>query len=146
MRFSKTAVWATGVLLMFCLLGIDREWFLLKSEKATGTVVDFYETGGRRSSQVHKIEFEYNGYIYAFWSTRFSSVKMEQKVPVIFNKNDPFDAYENSFAGFWLWGMIYIAIAFVPWSAASLSFIDSDEKLVVGWKKFRLEKINVPED
>ena len=142
MRLSKTAVWAIGVLIMLLILGINRGLFLMKAKYTTGESIGSQNYTGRRSGgRSFHVHFVYEGNNYYFWTSRFSSARSVMQIPVIFNPDDPEDAYENTFGGFWLWGLVYIAIAFVPWSAASLSFIGSDEQLVIGRKKFGLEKI-----
>ncbi len=135
---------------MLLVLGIDRGLFLLKAKHVEGNVINSYTSGsmgpGRVSSTSYQIEFEYEGYSYTFWTSRFSGTSRFGKSPVIFNPDDPMEAYQNSFGDFWLWGFIIVGIIFVPWSAASLSFIGKNERLVIGRKKFGLEKIAFTED
>jgi hypothetical protein len=147
MRLSKTATWLAGILIMFLLLGLDRGYVFLTSEKATGEVIGFHTNHGRKmSSSSPMISFDYDGYTYTFTSARFSYSVMGEQVQVLFDADDPTDVYENTFGGFWAWGFIYIAIALVPWSAAALSFVGSNERLVIGRKKIWLEKIHAKDE
>ena len=139
MRLTKTSAWATGILIMFLIFGINRGLFILTGETASGKISNYVNSGRKR---VPKIYFEFNGYGYSFLATRFSSANIADDIPIIFNPDDPEDAYENTFGGFWLWGIIYIAIALVVWSAASLSFIGDNERLVISRKKIGLEKVS----
>jgi hypothetical protein len=148
MRLTKTAVWALGITIMLLVLCINRGLFLAKAVHAEGTVISSKSlhqrshgiTSARRSVS-YQIEFEYEGYTYTFWTSSFTSSAHLNKTPVIFNPDDPTDAYQNSFGDFWGWGLIYIALAFVPWSAAALSFIGKNERLVIGRKKFGIVKV-----
>jgi hypothetical protein len=134
LQLSKTATWLAGIFILFFILGLNRGVFLLKAEHATGEVIGSQLHRRRAASRTYHVRFEHEGNSYTFWTSQFASCKKRAEVPVIFDPSDPENAYENSFGGSWLWGLIYIAIAFVPWSAAALSFIDSDERLVIGWK------------
>jgi hypothetical protein len=143
MRLSKTATWLSGIAIMFAIYGLNRGLFLLKAKHTWGDVLAtdyYYYRKSNTSSNSYQVQFFYDNRYYVFWSSQFSGRTYNNQVPVVFNPDNPNNAYEYSFGGFWLWGIIIIAIAFVPWSAASLSFIGSDERLVIGWKKFRVEK------
>jgi hypothetical protein len=143
MRLSKTAFWASGILILFFYLGLNRGMFLLDAKHTTGECIGSHQYTGRHSSggRSYNVRFVYEGSVYTFWTSRFASANRLTEVPVIFNPDDPEDAYEDSFGGFWLWGLIWVAIIFVPWSAAALSIVGSDERFVISRKKIGLEKI-----
>ncbi|HTL82633.1 MAG TPA: hypothetical protein VL651_13060 [Bacteroidia bacterium] len=131
--------------MIFIYLG-DRLWFLSSGECTLGEVVNFYDgiTGiggiGVRG-QKHVIQFSWQGKTFQFSTSILSSVRMMEKdIPVIFDPNNPLKAYEYSFPGFWAMGLLIIGIAIVPWSAISLSFIGTNEVLVLSRNKIGLEK------
>lgn len=142
MRLSKTAFWASGILVMFLVLGIHRGLFLLKAKSATGEVIGSETYGSSRTGTTRSchVQFMYEGRSYSFWTSHFSYASSYDEMPVIFNPDDPENAYENSFRGIWLGGLTWIGFIFIPWSAAALSIIGENERLVISWKKIGLEK------
>ncbi|MEO5643548.1 MAG: DUF3592 domain-containing protein [Bacteroidia bacterium] len=143
MRLSKITFWLSGIVLMFTILFLHRGFFLLSAKHTTGESIASHTYGSNRTGTTRTchVRFTFEGRDYYFWTSQFGSSENYSNFPVIFNPHNPANAYEDSFAGIWFSGLFWIGIFFIPWSAAALSFVGSNERFVISCKKFGLVKI-----
>jgi len=107
-----------GIIIISFLSLLQPFIFLIRSEKATGTVVrNFYEGNSKRSIIQYKIGKE----IYEFTSEENIYYEIGTKVSVVFIPSKPHKVKVNSFSGIWINTLIYVFFACSFWAAFILS-------------------------
>jgi len=99
-----------------------------------------YGKYGQSTTMIYtdEVSFEYGGKTYRVEIVTSSS--QSGFVRMLFSAFDPYDAYIYDPYTFWMSGLLYVAIGFVPLAAASFSFINKNERLLLSFQKIGLIK------
>lgn len=129
------------VLFIFCLLFLGKRIYHAAVYKHTkGTVTGFEIHKGRRFvKQYPIIEFEANGYRISFLAPSYmkETVYVDKLVEVIYDEDEPVNAYVNNFYGLWGNAFIYILPFFLFWTIVIIGkdFVPKRIRIFSSFKK-----------
>ena len=81
------------------------------------------------------ISFTFKNKVYEFNTVSNVEYSVGEKVPVIFKKENPGNAYVFSFLGFWYSGLIFTLVPLALWSAFALAFFHEEDKIFLSFFK-----------
>lgn len=80
------------------------------------------------------IKFTSENKVYYFTGTQFVNYDIDEKVPVIFLKDDPDTSYVYSFIGFWYSGLLWCLLPVMLYSAFVYAFIKKNQYIEIQLK------------
>ena len=121
----KKLLWiGVGIISFYYLL--NKFEFIFKSARTQGVVVGYADNGRVNAAS---IEFEVQSKFYYFEGQKNVEYDGGEKLPVIYLKEDPKQAYVFSFLGFWYTGLIVALIPLMLWCAFVLSFYRESDSI-----------------
>lgn len=126
---TKYFIFVSGLLLIAASYLAVKLPFILTAQKTTGVVYKNYIHGINKSdfgsTMSASIRFETADSIYTFLGPEGQPMQEGEVIPVMYNVNNPHEAYLNTFAGYWLNDLIWCLLPSIFWLAFSLSFIQT---------------------
>ncbi len=126
---TKYFIFVSGFLLIAAVFLAVKLPFTFTAHKTTGVVYKNYIHGINKSdfgsTMSASIRFETADSIYTFLGPEGQPMREGESIPVMYDANNPHEAYLNTFAGYWLNDLLWCLLPSIFWLAFSLSFIQA---------------------
>lgn len=133
LRLNRITLFLLGLVVIMICYFARQLTFIASAEITEGTVINVTNSDSisleNTALSYPMVEFNANGNIQLFRAESNMNVTKGDKVKVIYQANEPSDAYIYSFTGFWLRNILWFIIPLVLWAAFSLSYLNRDEGL-----------------
>ena len=135
-QLSRTQVFLSVVFVLHFFFFFNN-YFLLISGETTQGEVSHYETTGRRGRYTRAIiYFDYGNFTYRF-SGNINVKYSSSEVTILFDPNDPTNAYEYSFFGFYFERLLYLVLLCLVFILPLIiTKIKKNRYLIIDLKKF----------
>ena len=147
-RIGRTRLFMIGLSILIFYIGLNRFDILWGTQKTDGEVIAYQIGGLKTGTLLHEIRFQTaQGYVFKFTSAEDVFLDIGEKVPVIFKKDNPAEAYVYNFISFWYPICIWALFPLILLLAAVYSFLKKDEVILMNlFEDFRIKKIRKPKD
>ena len=134
----KKLLWIGTVVISFYYL-LNKFDFIFNSVSTRGSVV--FENGTGRNYST--IQFESGKQFYYFSGEQNVHYTIGEKLPVIYLKTDPVNAYVYSFLGFWYRGLVFCLVPLMLWYAYVLGFYSEEDSIFLSFFSKNKKKNNM---
>ncbi|HBX52419.1 MAG: hypothetical protein A2275_05040 [Bacteroidetes bacterium RIFOXYA12_FULL_35_11] len=136
LKLSRSKLLLLSALIILIYYFINRISYINKAEFTTGMVVPFYELPDWNNSNIGSpvIAFAHANTLVKFEGTQYLKYKEGETVPVIFNSEQPQDAYIFTFMGYWYSGLIWCIWPLMITSGLILGFIRKNQNIIISLK------------
>ena len=137
MRLNKIQYFLFGICVILLSYTITRSRYIIGSEKVTGTFVFYVEENDSIEGNVTFpiIEYRLKDSVYQFRARVNSTYDLNEKVSVLLQKKDHDQPVLFDLFSFWILPLFYWVLPILIWSAFSLSYVNSNEHLIVSFKR-----------
>jgi hypothetical protein len=141
-KLSRNKIYLIGVTVILLFVIINRANFIYGSKFTTGKVIrigklSIQEYGHVGTSMsVPIIQFFNNSNVITIEGEKNADLTIGEEVKVVYKKDNPESAAVFSFGGFLVPGLLYSLIPLLLISAATFSFLDPSDLIVIDVGKF----------
>jgi hypothetical protein len=147
-KLNRIQCFLTGIGIIFLFYFLNRMQYVFNAGRVEGKFV-FYisENDSLEGKMVYPIiEYVVKDSVYRFRGNEGSSYKLNEKLPVLLEENDPERPLLFTIGSFWLYPLLYWLLPVLIWSAFSLSYINGNENVLINLRYpfFKKEKSSSP--
>ncbi|CAN5337102.1 hypothetical protein BH10BAC1_BH10BAC1_06290 [soil metagenome] len=135
LKLTKSKLILFGLGIIFLIYSLDRFRHIIGSEKITGTFA-FYIEEVIKEEKVNFpiIEYTIKDSTYQFRAKENTEYAEGESVSVLLENNNPNTPLLYDINSFWLYPLFYFLLPVLIWVSFSLSYIDKNERLEIGFK------------